>query len=155
MFQSKKRLKQIEELKETLNKEKQEILEIENQLSKSIPKISISNLYLVLEHGVVRIGRLNVKSTTDYRGKIQHYSVMTDIFNNDIIFEKYRKVDYEVFISSLLLEEKHYIYLQPLYKVWEDILLYDDEKIPLYTLQQIYYELNELDVDDVLLKKHK
>ena len=41
MFQSKKRLKQIEELKETLNKEKQEILE-QKQIQ------SIYHMYMIV-----------------------------------------------------------------------------------------------------------
>ena len=113
MFKNKKRLQQIEKLKEILNKEKEEIITIENELNESMPKINISNLYLVRERGVFRIGILKLKSTIDYQGEIEYFATMKDLFNNNLIFKKCGRTEHKEFVFDKSLEETHYVYLEP------------------------------------------
>lgn len=100
MFKNKKRLKELEDTRLELEKEKQELLFIKEQLDNTMPKIDISNVYVW--------------------------------YDNDIY---------------------SYAYLSPIYAVDRNILAYTDKMVPMYVLQQLYYKLNNVDVNAKILKK--
>lgn len=94
MFKTKKELKQLEEARKQLENEKQELLFIKEQLENSTPKVDISNVYIWKDKDLYSIVKLNV---TKYRGynwgglgkEVDGYhSTLTDIFTNEVIFEK-------------------------------------------------------------------
>lgn len=162
MFGIKKRLKQIEEEKEYLKKEKEELLFIKEQLENTTPKIDISNVFVWNDKNTYSIVRLDVQNI---RGKTLggfgeevdgFYSTLTDIFTNQIIYEKSSTCKIqskERIVFSIHNKDNYYAYLYPIYRFDNNLLAFVDKKVPLYILQQLYYELNNIDVNAYTLKK--
>lgn len=162
MFESKKRLKLIEEARQQLETEKQELLFIKEQLEDSTPKIDISDLYVWEENGlysIVRLNVLNIRGVTWSGLGVERNgfeSTLTDIFTNEIT---YKKCATKLITSKQWVNhgnsytEGYYAFLTPIYKVDKNILAYTDKKVPLYVLQQLYYKLNNVDVTAYVLKK--
>jgi len=163
MFGHKKRLKQIEEEKQQLEKEKQELLFIKEQLEDSTPKIDISNVYVWENKGVYSIVRLDIQEFQgrDYcgYGKLvdAYQSTLIDIFSNNIIYLKSstRLIEEKEWMSGAKPGDGYYARLLQLHKVDKNILAYANKKVPLYVLQQLYYRLNNVDVNAYILKKQK
>ena len=106
MFESKKRLKQIEEekqqleatrqqlekMKQQIEIEKQELIFIKEQLEDSTPKVDISDLYIWKDKGISSIVRLEVEKIDgqNYRGRnVSGYqSTLIDIFTGKIVYQK-------------------------------------------------------------------
>ena len=163
MFRKKKILKEIQEEREQLEKEKQELLFIKYQLEDTTEKVDISDLYIWENNGLYSIVRLNV---TDFSGRnwsglgrlVNGYrSTLTDIFTNKVIYEKTstEKICTEERILSNHVGEGYYAYLTPIYSADRNLLAYIDKMVPLYVLQQLYYKLNNVDVNAKILKKEK
>ena len=167
MFSIKKRLKQIEVAKQQLEKEKQELLFIKNQLEETTPKIDISNVYIWEEQEVCSIVKLEIKKLKpntleeEKAGTVRYLSTLTDIFTNNIIFKKEstETIKEVQWIIKENYEEDfvggYYAFLSPLSESDKNILAYTDKKVPLYILQQLYYRLNKIDISDYILKKEK
>ena len=94
MFKKKKelKLKKIEKAIQELEKQKQELLFIREQLTSSTPKVDISNLYVWKDKNLCSIVRLDIKkiSGINWGGKgveVDGYqSTLTDVFTNDIVY---------------------------------------------------------------------
>lgn len=163
MFGNKKILKQIEEAKQQLEAEKQELLFIKEQLEDSTPKVDISNIYVWQDKGLYSIVRLNVQKihgkTWGGIGKETdgYLSTLTDIFTNNIVYQKSatEKINRKQYISGKTLDEGYYAYFIPLHDIDRNLLAYANKKVPLYVLQQLYYRLNNVDVNAYVLKKEK
>lgn len=165
MFGNKKLLKKIKNEKENLESLKQELLFIKENLANEMPKIDISNLYVWQENGLRSIVKLDVKNI---RGKAffglgveenGYETTLTDIFTNKIVYVKrsLRLMKSKEWIScgTSLFEDGYYAYLDPIYKFDNNILAYINKKVPLYVLQQLYYRLNNVNVNSYTLKKEK
>ena len=162
MFKNKKILKEIQDEKEHLEKIKEELLFIKNQLEDTTPKIDISELYVWEENGLYSIVKLDVKNI---RGRAYFglgleengfETTLIDIFTNNIVYhrcaiERIKSKQWVNYGSST--EDGYYAYLYPLHKVDNNILAYTNKMVPLYVLQQLYYKLNNVDVNAHILKK--
>jgi len=162
MFGIKKRLKEIEEAKYQLEKEKNELLFIKNELNDSTPKIDVSNIYVWHDKGIYNIVRLNInevhgRNLGGYGKMVNGYhSTLTDIFTNNIVYEKCSqdKISNKELVSERNLnQESYYAYLFPIHDIDRDLLAYTDKKVPLYVLQQLYYRMNNVDVNSYVLTK--
>lgn len=156
---SKKRLIEIKEKEEYLEKLKKELLFIKQNLEDTTPKIDISDLYIWSENGLNSIVRLNVKKIhgrTIFGDEDGYESTLVDIFSNKII---YTKSSVDLITSKQWVDksykEGYYAYLTPLHKFDNNILAYADKKVPLYVLQQLYYKLNNVDINGCVLKNNK
>ena len=159
MFGNKKILKQIEEEKNYLETLKNELLFIKQNLEDTTLKIDISDLYIWSENGLNSIVRLNVKKIhgRSIFGQEDGYeSTLVDIFSNKTI---YTKCSVDLITSKQWVDksykEGYYAYLTPLHKFDNNILAYADKKVPLYVLQQLYYKLNNVDINGCVLKNNK
>lgn len=163
MIGNKKALRQIQEEREQLELEKQELLFIKEQLEDTSPKVDISNLYIWKDKGIYSIVRLDV---SDCRGRAWggvgkmvdgYQSTLTDIFTNKVIYEKtsVEKINNKEYISGNTLENSYYAYFYPIHCADRNLLAYTDKIVPLYVLQQLYYKLNNVDLNAKVLKKEK
>ena len=136
---------------------------IKEQLEDSTPKIDVSNIYVWKDKDLWSIVRLDVEK---FRGRnwggigqeVDGYlSTLTDIFSDRIIYQRSSTeiVQRKQFIRGKTLEENYYAYLLPLHEVDKNLLAYVDKKVPLYVLQQLYYKLNNVDVNEYVLTRKK
>lgn len=164
MFRFKKQMKKLEELKQELIKEKNELSFIKNELNKLQPAIDITNVYIWYDPyiGTYNIVRYDIRNTIvkdigyiSYKLTEGYESTLIDIFNNNILYHKLSvsKIKYNEFVSNDKNHKPHEAYLIPLHKFDKNILAYVDNKVPLYVLQQLYYRLNKVDVKTYALKK--
>ena len=158
--------KQLEKIKYQLQIEKQELYFIKEQLEDMTPKVDVSNVYIWKDKNICSIVRLN---TQKIRGRcfagggseVEGYSsTLVDIFTNNIVFKKnsrQRINENEIMVENKYSSSQEYYYAQliPLYEIDNNILAFADKKVPLYVLQQLYYKLNNVDVNDYVLKKIK
>lgn len=162
MFANKKKLKEIEEMKQELEREKQELLFIKEQLEDSMPKIDISNVYVWEDKGVYSIVKLDIQKIRGvnkfFMMEVDGYgSTLIDVFSNNVIYQKdsMSKIRREENILGETIGEGYTAYLIPICEVDKNLLAYTDKKVPLYVLQQLYYKLNNVDVNAYTLKKEK
>ena len=156
MFRNKKRLQEIE-------KEKQELLFIKQQLEDITPKVDISNIYVWKENRIYSIVKLDIqkiRGTCAFLGgkEVDGYeSTLIDIFSNNVIYQKdsIEKIKREEYIPGKELGQGHDALVLPIHEVDKNILAYTDKKVPLYVLQQLYYKLNNIDINAYALKKQK
>lgn len=170
MFNRKKKRKELEnekqkltELRQQIEIEKQELLFIKEQLEDKTNKVDISNIYVWQDKGLYSIVSLNVQ---DFVGRkwcglgetVNAYeSTLVDIFSNNIVYKKCstEKIQSKEYIIGESYRDHYYAYLLPLYSVDKNLLAYTDKKVPLYVLQQLYYRLNNVDINAYALKKQK
>ena len=156
MFGSKK---EIEENLKKIEKEKHELLFIKEILENSLPKIDVTDLYVWEENGIYSIVKLEVKNiiAKDCFDILNNgfESTLIDIFTNKIVYKKTAidKINRKQFIAGETLYEGHYAYLYPLYDADRNILAFVDKMVPQYVLQQLYYKLNNIDVNVYKLEK--
>jgi len=161
MFRHKKRLKELEDARLELEKEKQELLFIKEQLDNTMSKMDISNVYVWYDNDVYSIVRLEVeniqgRACRGHGKRVNGYrSTLIDIFTNDVLYQKCSvdKIGSRELILNESLTDNHYAYLSPIYTVDRNILAYTDKMVPMYVLQQLYYKLNNVDVNAKILKK--
>ena len=86
-----------------------------------------------------------------------YHSTLTNIFTNEVIFEKnsMNKIESEELIRKDSLENSYFAHFFPIYAADRSILAYADKKVPMYVLQQLYYKLNNVNVNAQVLKKTK
>ena len=166
MFNILKKRKSTKALLEELRNEKNQLLRLKEILEEQSPKIDISDVYIFSHNGINSIVTLKIKMVSNYNNDIRKTqmleSTLTDIFSNTIVYKK---------ISPKPIEKTEYIgreevngfgmyksieaTLAPICEVEHCLLAYTDKKVPLYVLQQIFYNLNDVDLDDpVLIKKN-
>ena len=152
MFKSKKKLEEINKIKNELNNLKGQISE-ENRL------ININNLYVWEKNGEYNIVNLDIKEIygrTWIGAEVKAYkSTLKDIFTNEDVYilRATRKIRSREKIKD---GNKQYIaYLNPICKVNKTLKLYLDQRVPLYVLQDMYNELNNKDNKKNILNKNK
>lgn len=163
MFGNKKVLKEIEEAKQQLEAQKQELLFIKEQLEDSTPKVDISNIYVWKDNDLYSIVRLDVQKIhgRNWSGAgvetDGYLSTLIDIFTNNIVYQNRstEKISRKQYILGKTLDEGRYGYFIPLHDVDRNLLAYINKKVPLYVLQQLYYRLNNVGVNAYVLKKEK
>ena len=175
MFESKKRLKQIEEEKKQLEEtkqqlekisqqiecEKQQLLFIKEQLEDSTPKVDDSNIYVWQNKGLYSIVRLKIENIVGRNwggtGNVvnAYESTLIDIFTDKVIYQRSatETIQREEYISGKTLRDGYYAFLIPLHEVDNNLLAYTNKQIPIYILQQLYYKLNNVNVNAFTLTK--
>lgn len=154
-------LKNKKEIFNMFENKKQELLFIKEQLDDSTPKIDISNVYVWKTQHLYSIVKLEIKKIhgITFLGKEAdgYQSTLIDIFSNNIIYQKnsIKPIQKEEYFSDNVLENTHHAFLLPLHEVDKNILAYANKKVPLYVLQQLYYKLNNVDINAYVLKKEK
>lgn len=164
MFKNKKLLKEIEIQKQELEYEKQQLLFIKQQLEESSPKVDITDVYIFEKKGIYSLVKLHIKNIVGNclggAGILVngYQSTLVDLFSNEIVFEKC-SVNHisedEIVKPDGFMEEKYHVYIYPLYKFDHNLLAYPDKKVPLYVLQQLYYNINNVNLNSPVLKKQK
>ena len=161
MFKSKKIEKQIQKLEAI----KQEIEFIQNQLKETSPKIDITDVYVFEKDGVYSLAKLHVENIDGlWLNKFHvdaYLSTLTNIFTNEIIFEKCARSHIDK--KELVIErdqkkqykKQYWVNIFPIYEIEHNLLAYTDKKVPLYVLQRLYYKLNNIDLNCPILKKQK
>lgn len=155
MFKRKKIKKQIE----ALELEKKELLFIKQQLEDSTPKINISDIYVWKASGVYSLVKLDIKKivgrTWGGIGRLTegYESTLIDIFSNNVVYQKssIKKISRNEFVK----DGEYYALLLPLHEVDNNLLAYANKEVPMYVLQQLFYKLNNVDVNAYKLKKQK
>lgn len=160
MFKNK--LRDVEKKLEKLEKEKQELLFIKNQLDEVTPKIDISDVFIWKDRGIHYIVRISINSIyeSECNGIMiryeEHDSTLTDIFSNQVIYHKksrdYIKSEEAIHISDSS-KNVRYAYCNPIYEYEPALLAYPNKLVPLYVLQRLLYRLNNVDVNASILKK--
>ncbi len=80
-------------------------------------------------------------------------SSLVDIFTNEVV---YFKRDCErIKMKEYIYEKNNYAYITQLYEFNKNILVYPDNKVPLYVLKRIFYQINNIDISNVLEKTYK
>lgn len=164
MFKNKKLLKEIEEERKKLEKEKQELIKLQEIMTGSYPKIDITYVYVCEENGIYYIVKLYEEKI---RGRLYggngpmsdgYEFTFVDIFSQNVILTKCSrdKIGRKVCIfENDTLKNYHYIYLTPICEMEPNILAYMDKKVPLYVLQNLYYKLNNIDLNSEIFDKPK
>lgn len=145
-----------EELKEKINQlntQKKRLLFIQDNLNNEDSKIDISNVYIWHNGSENRIVRLHVSRTAPQYMQYGYDSSLVDIFTNEVV---YFKRDCErIKMKEYIYEKNNYAYITPLYEFNKNILVYPDNKVPLYVLKRIFYQINNIDISNVLEKTYK
>lgn len=177
MFDIGRKTKYLEQLKEQIEKEKKCLQFLKEQLEDKSEKIDISNVYVWKD---VDTGESIKNAYTDVRGIIKktyyslvylsvvpmigkdkwgrtvqgYRSTLTDVFSKNVIYERksIEAIEFPVEIFASL-GHTHRGYLYPIYEIDKDLLAFTNKMVPLYYLQQLYYQLNEIDVSSLKLKK--
>lgn len=164
MFKSKKKLKKIEEERKKINEEKEELLKLKEFMSNSYPNIDISYVYVCKENDMYHIGKLYEKKIRGrlYNGKGPiadgYETTLVDVFNRKVIFSKCQRDRIERKICIFeddTLKKYHYVYLTPICEIEPNLLAFLDKKVPLYVLQNLYYKLNNINLNSKIFDKPK
>ena len=152
MFKSKKKLEEIEKIKKELNY-------IKEQMGEKNKLIDINNLYVWECNGKFNIVNLDIKEIygrTWIGAEVKAYkSTLKDIFTNEVIYilRNTRKIRSREKINDGNMQ--HIAYLKPICKVNKKLKLYPNKKVPLYVLKRISYQINNIDISNVLEKTYK
>ncbi len=152
MFKSKKKLEEIEKIKKELNY-------IKEQMGEKNKLIDINNLYVWECNGKFNIVNLDIKEIygrTWIGAEVKAYkSTLKDIFTNEVIYilRNTRKIRSREKINDG--NKQHIAYLKPICKVNKKLKLYPNKKVPLYILQEMYNQINNVDNKEIILKKNK
>ena len=139
MLKNKKLLEEIQEERKKLEKEKQELLKLQEIMTDCYPKIDIKYVYICEENGIYHIGKLYEKKIRGrlYGGKGPmsdgFEATLVDIFNQNIIFKKSsrEKITRKVCkFEDDTLRKFHYVYLTPICEKEPNLLAYLDKKSP-------------------------
>ena len=164
MLKYKKILQQIQEERRKLSEEKEELLRLKEIMTSSYPKIDISYVYICEENGIYYIGKLYEEKIRGrlYGGKGPmsegYEATFVDIFNKNIIFKKSsrKKISRKVCIfEDDTLRNYHYIHLTPIYEKEPNLLAYLYKQVPTYILQNLYYKLNNININSDIFNKPK
>lgn len=147
MFNSKKRLEEIENAKKELEYQKQELQFIKDQLADASPKIDISYIHVLEKQKIKYLVKL---FSEPYSGNTFKLTVV-DIFSGNVIYKKISKEP----IYRLDLDDNGFIFCTPICEVIPELLAYPNKQVPEYILQQAYYRLNNVNVNSEILSKAK
>ena len=148
MFNSKKRLQELQEIKNA----KKELEFIRDQLADASPKIDISNMCVFEKQRIKYLVKLFSEPYSENIFK----STAIDIFSGNVIYKKISKEPiYGVDFVDDGLCVPHFISCTPICEVIPELLAYPNKQVPEYVLQQAYYRLNNVNVNSKILSKAK
>ena len=146
----KKRQKELEIIKESIIKEKEELEAIKQILESKTPKVDISDIYVFTYGGISYLGRLESIDDAFYEIK--------DIFNNQVIFNFFKNCSIPGNKIYMEYNERYngedlYATLVPIIEKTPDFLIYFNRQVPEYILEQYLYRINNLDVRNYVKSK--
>jgi len=151
------KLEQIIEEKETLKKEREQLLKIKEMMENTnyVDTIDISNVYVWRKNNVFYFVELKEEKTTKkihQELELSSYKLtLTDIFSKKIIYETSCQIERYFEVEELGIIYK--TYLTPICERKHELLVYADKKVPKHVLLQLYYNLNNIDLTEHILKK--
>lgn len=153
MFESiklKKRQKELELIKESIIKEKEELEILKSILEEKSQKINISDVYVFSYGGISYLVNINKKNNVYYEIK--------DIFNKQILFDFYknnieRGQNIYMEYNDRYNGEDSYATLIPIIEKNPDFLIYANRQVPEYLLQQYLYKINDIDITNHIKSK--
>lgn len=155
MYETKKQKKYLKEINnqlEQIQKEKEELELIKTLLTDNSPKIDISNLYVLYTNGIhyiVEKKEREIIGTNIIGITTKGYeSMLIDIFTNQAIINQCSIERLEKNINFINKQTGDYDEgtLTPIINIEHSLLVFIDQKVPLYVLQQLYYKLNNIDI---------
>lgn len=164
MIKFKTRKKQLEELKESIIKEKRELLNLKEIMENNHPKININHVYVFEEYGkyyIVKYIATKIRARLlGGRGPLAdgYESKLIDIFTNKPVYIKTAKTTIqrkETVFENEELTKYHYANVTPICEIEPNLLAYLNKEVPLYVLQKIYYRLNNIDISSDLFNRPK
>lgn len=158
MFKNNKLLQQLEKEKEEIIKEKNELLRIKQIMEENTPKININEVYdfyLDGYHTFVKQEVINITGKTLGGAPTKGYQItLRNIFDNTIVYEASQKskLNRKEYIEFYIRNSNDkYAYIIPIHELDKNLLAYTDKQVPQYVLQQLYYRLNNVDINSPLL----
>ena len=162
MFGCKKQLKKIEEEKMQLLLIKEQLLHIKQYLDDNSPKIDISNVCVLFKDDIYYIvKRYDENITGMWAGVITegYKTTFVDVFSNNIVYEWKNKsqMNQTAIVGAGEFGCTHIceIKIFSLENYERGVLAFPDKKVPLYVLEQIYYNINGVDLSAPILRKQK
>jgi len=156
MFNTKKKLKEIEKKIKLLQKEKVELLKIKEMLNDNSPKIDAAELFIFNNGKIKYIVRKEEKKIYSkvIKSKPTYYIKLTNIFDNSVVFEHKSYEKYTNYINTYIsgnnIKKGYLIKIQ---NIVPNILAYADNKVPIYVLQRLFYKLNDINLLSPILQK--
>ena len=151
MFQAKKQKRILEDAKRILKETASKLEQIENEkkelhlmkkvLEDSSPKVDISNLYVYEENRIYFIVERIDKETI---GRAVYYNKAVKCVRTTLI---------DIFTKKAIYDELNLVkmtssYLKPILSVDHSLLVFPDQKVPFYLLQQLFYKLNNISLEE-------
>lgn len=164
MFGCKRRKEQLHELNEQrqlLEQEKNELLKLKEIMEGNYPKIDITYVYVFEEQN---INYLVMYRADKIKGRLLngkgpiadgYDSKLIDIFTNKVIYHKCSKnliTRTEKVFEDSEYKKFHYANLIPICEKEPNLLAYIDKQVPLYVLQRVYYKLNNVELSSPIFK---
>ena len=154
MFQTKKVKIMLEETNsklEQVQKEKKELELMKKLLEESYPKVDISNLYILKKEGnyfiVEKLDQPAVGKSVYFNKHVKcTRTLIIDIFTKKIIYDETYLVEFPLYLRHLEL--------RPILSVEHSLLAFPDQKVPFYLLQQLFYKLNNISLEENLFVKN-
>lgn len=148
MFPTKKAKRILEEANsklEQIQKEKKELEIMKKLLEYSYPKVDISNLYVLKENGnyfiVEKLEEPAIGKSVYFNKEVNCTRILiTDIFTKKIIYD-------EAYLCRYPLSF-HNLELRPILSVEHSLLAFPEQKVPFYLLQQLFYKLNNISLEE-------
>lgn len=153
--------RKLQEQRDELQKEKEELLRLKEIMESSHPKIDITYVYVFEEHGfsyIVESHATKIRARLlNGKGPMAdgYESTLVDIFTKKIV---YKKTSLELInMKEKIFEDEtfkyfHYADITPICEKEPNLLAYTDKKVPLYVLQRLYYKLNNIDLSSPLFE---
>lgn len=164
MFGRKKQLKKIEDEKQRLLLLKEQLSHIKEYLDDNSPRVDISNVCVLFKDDVYYIVKRydeNITGMCASVGRnIQGYkTTFIDIFSNNIVYEwkNQRKMNQTALVGVGEFGCTHVceVRIFSLENCERGVLAFPDKKVPLYVLEQIYYNINGVNLSAPILRKKK
>ncbi|MBR1413208.1 MAG: hypothetical protein IJ574_00875 [Bacilli bacterium] len=160
MFVNELLLKKIQE-------EKEELRKLYNFLENNYPKTDISNVYVMKSNNnnilsIVKIEIIPIKEKKVFEKIVGYKALVKNVFTGKYIGRLFLDIEYPIYdqiikgdINYHLREENDYnidvdmhVQFSPILEVAPELLAYVNNEVPIYVLQKIYYELNNIDIND-------
>lgn len=149
--------------KKTIKKnyeEKELLSHIKKNLDDNSPKIDISNVCVLFKDDVYYIVKRYDEIITSFFGNNEGYkTTFIDIFSNNIVYEwkNKRKMNQTAIAKVGEFGCTHVCEIKvfSLENCERGVLAFPDKKVPLYVLEQIYYNINGVDLSAPILRKKK
>ena len=135
----------LDEKLDNIRKEKEELIKLKNLLYNDNKTINITNVY-VYEPDNENIKYIVKLVERNFRSPM---TVLCDIFSNNELYEEMNNIS-NIKIRGI---SKCWGKITPIYKYEPALLAYPEKLVPEYVLREIYYNINNIDLNAPILRK--